>query len=393
MAFRKIYPGQKDPNQNGAKEFVDAFLAARKLRDDRINDERNYGINLSKSRREGGEKGFTEEGTVDETFFTPDTPSYKRATRAAELEQMGKTTRMVLPSNQPSYRQVFAARGMALPKEFEDIADSPMDHRYINALPSPLKPTESMSLGDIQGVVSGHGDPKTRVPAPFAGLARPVNSSNRDQLLTPEQQAQYEQMTGVAPGTAKGMTVGMLSSTVSNVRGQQAAGDRQGKALTQSANQFGQRMDFDQEKDLQSRVQAFRDDYAKTGIPTMLPKFQKLNELTGMLTDEKPDLSKTPGYGTNALRSLPLAGNILAGVAAKQYGGEEVNQTLQNLLNSEIRSNSGQAVTKYEEGRPRTSFSRRARYLPGFRRRPYQPREGSGPLRENDVRGDAGLRP
>lgn len=97
-------------------------------------------------------------------------------------------------------------------------------------------------------------------------------------------------------------------------------------------------------------LERFRKEYDATGILSAVPALEIIEKETGAVSGSGRK-DKLPGYGTNALRSLPFVGNAAATVAAKQYGGAKTQQALQALLNAVIKDTSGQAVTKYEEGR------------------------------------------
>lgn len=342
---------------SGMDAFVGMYnAAANKKRGQRQDAQEDIKIQelVRKARREEMDSGYgsnpdTGKIDFDPNYYTPDTPSYQRGTREAALKAQG-SPRSVVAGAPLSVEQAFAIRGETLPTQLQGVKDMPFDHRYNSLFPAKAKLQETAPiemLNDPQAFAKNN--PNYRVPAPFAGSFR--RPSPGDAPISPEQQAEWAAAMGVSPSAAKGLTMRPYASGMSAVNAQRAAGDRQGRALEQSSTQFGERMTYDKEKDLNNRVQAFRDDYAKTGIPTMMPKFKKLDQLTGVLSSDKPKLDKFPGYGTNALRSLPVIGNSAAAIAAKSYGGEEQNQILQSLLNADIRQLSGQAVTKYEEGR------------------------------------------
>lgn len=317
---------------------------------------------LAKGKADLSGQGFNEDGTIDEGFLDENNPSYKRAMQMARIKAMA-SAKAAPTSNPLSFKQVFAARGIPLPKELEANADSPFDHRYASILAPLQRQGEQIDpslVRDPDGFIKNN--PGVKVPVGVASAIKPLVPRPGSTPMTPEQQAQYEQMMGLPAGTARGMTVGQFASGTSNVRGQEAAAGRQATALGaaarrqaeslgQQGQQFAQKMDYDREKDLQTRLERFRDDYAKTGVPKARSAFEKLDKLTGVLSSDKPNLKKLPGYGTNTLRSIPLVGQGLSTMAAKTYGGEEEAQLLQALLNADIQSTSGQAVTRYEEGR------------------------------------------
>lgn len=261
-----------------------------------------------------------------------DNSSYRRLMTLAKIKAAA-SPKISAISNPRTIREIYAIRGIELPASLESIADQTLDHRYMNALPKALTPDQG--------------------PA------------------TPEQEAAYSTLMNIDPKAAKGISGRAFTAGVSNVRGQQASGERQGKAiaasnermekgiaasgerqgraLKQSEQHFQTRLDFDEKKDLQSRIEKFRDDYAKTGIPSTLPLIQRLDELTGIISKENPDKSKLPGVGTNMMRGT--LGASAATMLSGAYGGKETNQILQKLLNADIRNMSGQAVSRYEEGR------------------------------------------
>lgn len=337
-------------------DFAAAFAAAankQHMRRSDAQEDEKIKLLVRKATRDELTDGFADnvDGKVDfdPNYYTPGTPSYQRGDRASALKAMEHPSAVGVRSPL-TIKQVFETRGEDLPASFAGHENDPFDPKYISAFPTKAKEQPQMSAQDIIDFQRGNPRKDLQVPAPFAGIARQATSPG-SQMADADQQAAYEQMMGLPQGAAKNFTRQQISSGFSNVSGQRAAGDRQGKALSQSADLHAQDMDFNKEKDLNTRVQAFRDDYAKTGIPQMLPKFKRLDELTGVLSKEKPNLAKFPGYGTNALRAIPLVGSAAATMASKTYGGEEQGQILQALLNADIRQLSGQAVTKYEEGR------------------------------------------
>lgn len=105
------------------------------------------------------------------------------------------------------------------------------------------------------------------------------------------------------------------------------------------------------EQDFDKAIERFGTAYEKTGILQALPVLERIEQKTGALSSDNPDTKSLPGYATNIVRSIPIVGQGASTAMAKQYGGEEMNQALQVLLNAQIRTQSGQAVTKYEEGR------------------------------------------
>lgn len=98
-------------------------------------------------------------------------------------------------------------------------------------------------------------------------------------------------------------------------------------------------------------VERYKKAIDDTGVMAALPFLQQIEKETGVVTGTSPSKSKLPGVGTNLARAVPFFGNELAMAIAKTYKGAGVSQALQGLLNAQIRTQSGQAVTKYEEGR------------------------------------------
>lgn len=115
-------------------------------------------------------------------------PQYARMEAIAKFKAMA-SPRVVQPGSQLTVRQTYAAAGLDMPPELEPIADNIFDHRN-NSL---------------------------------------ITSTNRP--ASPEQQRAWSGLTGMAPGAAKGISRKGFESTVSNVIGQRAAGERQGKAI------------------------------------------------------------------------------------------------------------------------------------------------------------------
>jgi len=111
------------------------------------------------------------------------------------------------------------------------------------------------------------------------------------------------------------------------------------------------RTDIRNKEDDEKNIQKLGVAYDKTGISAALPALRKIDDITKALSSKSPNTDKLPGYGTNALRSIPILGTAAASIATKSFGGEEVQQALQVLANTQIRNNSGQAVSKSEEGR------------------------------------------
>lgn len=342
---------------SGMDAFVGMYnAAANKKRGQRQDAQEDIKIQelVRKARREEMDSGYgsnpdTGKIDFDPNYYTPDTPSYQRGTREAALKAQG-SPRSVVAGAPLSVEQAFAIRGETLPTQLQGVKDMPFDHRYNSLFPAKAKLQETAPiemLNDPQAFAKNN--PNYRVPAPFAGsFRRPIPG---DAPTFPEQQAEWAAAMGVSPSAAKGLTMRQYTSGMSAVNAQRAAGDRQGRALEQSSAQFGERMNYDKDKDLNNRVQAFQDDYKKTNIPAMLPAFRNLDKLTGILTKDKTNTAKLPGYGTNAISAIPLVGQALGNLAAKRYGGQAERQVLMSLLNTQIRDRSGQAVTKYEEGR------------------------------------------
>lgn len=125
------------------------------------------------------------------------------------------------------------------------------------------------------------------------------------------------------------------------------AGEGQRKVVNQAREES--RNDKTVEKQDRA-LERFQKSYANTGILDAIAPLEILEKETGVISGNI-NRNKLPGQGTNALRAVPLVGNALATGAAKSYGGEAAQQALQSLLNVKIRTTSGQAVTKYEEGR------------------------------------------
>jgi len=98
-------------------------------------------------------------------------------------------------------------------------------------------------------------------------------------------------------------------------------------------------------------VERYKKSIDDTGVMAALPFLQQIERETGVVTGTNASKEKLPGVGTNLARAVPFFGNELSMAIAKSYKGGATSQALQGLLNAQIRTQSGQAVTKYEEGR------------------------------------------
>lgn len=108
------------------------------------------------------------------------------------------------------------------------------------------------------------------------------------------------------------------------------------------------------ERQRDASLEKFEKAYTKTGIAGALPFIRQLEGETGIVSGEDASLKKLPGTATNFARNIPFIGNFVAGNMAKFYDGSATAQAIQGLLNAQIRTQSGQAVTSYEEGRTLT---------------------------------------
>ncbi len=305
-------------------------------------------------------------------YLDPESDVYKGFSRESELKRLQHPD-AAKNANPLTFGEVFATRGTPLPPELESSRDKPFASGYVNVLPQQAKPEPTMNYGDLNALVNHTAAPDAKIPLKVAGLVRPPAGAARAVPMTPAQKAAWSQMTGQPVEAAEGLTAGQFGSTVSNVTGQRAAGERQANqigaqdkrmsnqinaqdarqanALDQGERHFKGQLDFEKNKTIESQLEKFRDDYGKAGIPAGHAAFKRLDELTGVLSSDKPNLKKMPGYGTNALRSVPLIGDALATTAAKTYGGQEESQLIQQLFNIDTHNLSGANVTKYEMGR------------------------------------------
>lgn len=224
---------------SGATGFMGGLAAGQKARrEERAADldEKKLQELILESKRKEGEGGYRRGATgleADPDYYTEGTPAYQRATREAALKAMS-SPRSAIAGALFTVADVFAIRGEPVPDVLKGKENLPFDHRYNSLFPAKAKAQPEMNFGDIQGIIQGTADPTTRVPAPFAGIARPANRTNSQQLMSPEQQAQYEQTMRLPQGSARGMTVGQFGAGISGVRAQEAAGGRQDKSLSQS---------------------------------------------------------------------------------------------------------------------------------------------------------------
>lgn len=191
----------------------------------------------AKARADRTAEGFTETGEVDPAFFDENSPSYKRAQQAAKFK--ASASPRAAPTTSPqTIGRVFALRGQPLPKELEPYADEPFDHRYASILPPLQRQGPEMAAVDlVDPEGAAKRNPNLKVPSQFAGnFRRPVPRPGNTPM-TPDQQAAYEEMMGLPPGSAAGLTTGNFASGVSNVSGQRAAGERQGRAFAHADEQ------------------------------------------------------------------------------------------------------------------------------------------------------------
>lgn len=224
---------------SAAQGFTGGYMAGQQANNERRKiqlSEEQVREAVREARRKESDEGFTrsETGDVvfDPDFITAGTPSYKRAARIAELKAQS-SPRTVAPIHQLTNAQVFAAAGQPLPEAFKGMEDAPFDHRYLNAIPKPAREQPSMLAGDLQDLSQGKARRDLPVPAPFAGVARQANAPGGGPA-DPAQLRAYESMMNLPEGAANGFTRQQVSSGFSNVSGQRAAGERQGKAIAAS---------------------------------------------------------------------------------------------------------------------------------------------------------------
>lgn len=121
---------------------------------------------------------------------------------------------------------------------------------------------------------------------------------------------------------------------------------------SQDEKQIARKDKLERQRD--ASLEKFEKAYTKTGIAGALPFIRQLEGETGIVSGEDASLKKLPGTATNFARNIPFIGNFVAGNMAKFYDGSATAQAIQGLLNAQIRTQSGQAVTSYEEGRTLT---------------------------------------
>lgn len=89
----------------------------------------------------------------------------------------------------------------------------------------------------------------------------------------------------------------------------------------------------------------------KSGMGGIASPMHAIEKETGAISGQNMDTSKLPGRFTNTVRSVPLVGNALAGLAADSYGGREVMQNSQAVINQGLKALSGGNVTASEADR------------------------------------------
>ncbi len=153
---------------------------------------KHYGSGAAKNKAELAEKGFTETGDIDPDFYTPP--------NAVTPEAMGSLDMGGAAGS--------AAAAEAGVPDFSSVA--------VEAAKSQTNPMPE-------------GKPSYLRSQRAAELRRSqLAAGNRpgDAPLTPEQQAEYERLTALAPGSAAGMTRGHLAGAAQYVAGQEAASGR-----------------------------------------------------------------------------------------------------------------------------------------------------------------------
>lgn len=191
-------------------------------------DQEKANIVNAKNKSALAEKGFAEGGDVDQGYYNPESPSYKRAEQYAKFH--AASSAKASPTVNPlTFGQVFAARGEALPEYLKPFENSAFDHRYAGILGKKAEEAPLEMINDPKAFAQSH--PNAMVKAPFAGAVKPSSPKPGDTPMTPEQQAAYETMMGLPKGAASNLTRQNFASGVSNVSGQRAAGERQGKAI------------------------------------------------------------------------------------------------------------------------------------------------------------------
>jgi len=89
----------------------------------------------------------------------------------------------------------------------------------------------------------------------------------------------------------------------------------------------------------------------KSGMGGLASPMHAIEKETGAISGQNMDTSKLPGRFTNTVRSLPLIGPSMAGLAADSYGGREVMQNSQAVINQGLKALSGGNVTASEADR------------------------------------------
>ncbi len=265
---------------------------------------------------------------VDPGFLTPGNPSYERANRAAEIKRLGSTAKV--PSTQ--WEDIYAYTG----------------NERLKGLSGPVDPSVAAKIIESNGMnwppeVLNAVSEATGIPAHAVGSVAGTNAG-RNLLGT------------VATGVRSNRTADIQVKNQKRLGDQfQQSEDAQANRFTRSETAAEKRhresLQFQQNKDVESRLEKFRDDYVKTAIGQALPHLRTIEQESKIFSSDTPDLSKFPGKATNAVRGIPIAGDKIAMTMAKSYGGEGVAQAIQGLYNAGLKLTSGQAVSKFEEGR------------------------------------------
>lgn len=240
MTFRKIYPGQRDPNQNGAKEFVDAFATFRKLRDDKINADRDYGLNQDKvkelvraARVKEMTDGFGDDPATggvapSADYWTPGKPMYERAAQDAAFKRMGTNAKgaggAILKAGEYGRLKKHFADGSPLEDDLKDLPLNP-SYGFGNMKAQELGATDEM----LRGIVGGKALPgNPQIPK----AAIPLYRRNPNETpIDDQQQADWENATGARPGSGKNLRIGNFATGMSQMARDRSQDARQDKSL------------------------------------------------------------------------------------------------------------------------------------------------------------------
>lgn len=332
------YAAQKKANEELALKKRAADLEEQKINEEKIKQiSAEYANGLM--RKDGGV-------VPNPDYFNPESDVYKLQAQRSKFKQMESATG-------PQYEDMSFLANNPVVKELGVQPDSlgkVMKGGYLGEiLKGKLVPNKEnqpiLTAGEISALKDGKAPPNLKVPAGYATMLKPAAEAN------PTLQTQVEKMNGVPPGSYSGLPNNVLATLANQTR--------QDSRFETTTNRLDRQFNTEENRRKQeaadAATQKLADRMEKSGIPEIRPYLEIIDKETGLFSSKTPNLKKLPGPGTNTIRGIPLVGDSAANLAAKKYGGDAVNQAIQELTNLKLKQQSGTAVTKYEMGRQMVS--------------------------------------